>query len=637
MILRVNSDESASNVERPRRSMTENGRIGTQSEVVPGGQGTVTKPAVDFSLNELFLQFTAARAPLRIGILVDGDEIPAYVRRVLQDIQRCNFADVILCIRNGLTKAPRAVAPGFFARLAHRVSHPPQWDTVAYGLYFRYLDSRHQPTPNPHDLAGWGDLLPQVEVCTAIPMQSGFVDRLSNDDVELVRSRNLDVLFRFGFRILRGGILGTAQHGVWSYHHGDNARYRGGPAHLWELIEGNPISGVVLQRLNESLDAGTILAKGLYATNVSLSMTANRFAPYWSSEHFVIRALHELHTTGAVRGLVETAESATYRGRRAIYRTPSNIDLARWVLPNVALKAFRAIKRRVNDRARYPAWHIGIRRSETPLYRTQLSNPLSDFCWLENPPDTYRADPFLLERAGVMWIFYEEFDERLGRGTIGCARVTAQGGLEDCNRVFDLPYHLSYPHLFEHDGEIFMVPESHESGRVDLFRARQFPYDWVIEKTLLNVRAVDSTVFQHDSRWWMLTSPRIVPGHAAITYAFNSANLLGPWKLASYDPMCYDVRRARGAGRVFRDGPNLWRPSQDCSESYGRALGFNRLTISDNEVRQYPTSTISTVGSPGLLGVHSYNRVGAVEVVDGLLIPEAISRGNRQLSCSTIR
>ena len=167
MILRVNSDDAAPDVGRLQRSMTENGRIGRQSERVPARHRAGARPAVDFSLNEMFLHSTGARAPLRIGILVDGDELPAYVRRVLQDIQRCNFADVVLCIRNGLSKAPGAVASGFFPRLAHRVSHPPQWDTVAYGLYIRYLDSRHQPQPNPHDFADYGDLLQHVEVCTA--------------------------------------------------------------------------------------------------------------------------------------------------------------------------------------------------------------------------------------------------------------------------------------------------------------------------------------------------------------------------------------------------------------------------------------------------------------------------------------
>jgi hypothetical protein len=41
---------------------------------------------------------------------------------------------------------------------------------------------------------------------------------------------------------------------VWSYHHGDNEFYRGGPPHFWELYEKAPLSGVILQVLTEELD-----------------------------------------------------------------------------------------------------------------------------------------------------------------------------------------------------------------------------------------------------------------------------------------------------------------------------------------------------------------------------------------------
>ena len=631
MILRMNSDDSDGGPAHSPRPSDGHRRIPADPAAAASSAAIIRPgPAVDLSLNELFLRSSAARPPLRIGILVDGDELPAYVRRIIVDIQRSNFARVVYCVRNGAPEPPHDVAQALFRRLAHRLTHPPQWSTLAYALYLRYVDSRHQPQPNPHELADCKDLLLDAEVLLARPVQTGFVDRLETDDVERVRAQKLDVLFRFGFRILRGGILGAAAHGVWSYHHGDNARYRGGPAHMWELIEGNPISGVVLQRLNESLDAGAVLAKGLYATNVSLSMTANRFAPYWSSEHFVIRALHELHTAGRVSELAETADERGYRGRRTIYRKPTNTEVARWLLPAVAVRAARAVRRRTNDPALQPAWHIGIRRSDTPLYRSDASVALSEFTWLANPPNTYRADPFLLERGSATWIFYEEFDAALGRGTIGCARVTDRGELEECRHVFDVPYHLSYPHVFEHDGEVFMIPESHEAGRVDLFRARRFPDEWVVETTLLHVRAVDSTVFQHQDRWWMLASPRIVAGHAAVTYAFSASNLWGPWTLASHTPMCYDVRRARGAGRVFPEGADLWRPSQDCSESYGRALGFNKLTISHGGLIETAICAINTSASPGLLGVHSYNRLRQLEVVDGLIFSSPQSSKNRR-------
>jgi methionyl-tRNA formyltransferase len=113
------------------------------------------------------------------------------------------------------------------------------------------------------------------------PITTRFVHRFPDDAIEQIREKKLDVLIRFGFNILRGEILTAARYGVWSYHHGDNDYYRGGPAYFWEVLEGNPVSGATLQVLTEELDAGTVLYKGLFATHAGFSQVRNRVQPYW--------------------------------------------------------------------------------------------------------------------------------------------------------------------------------------------------------------------------------------------------------------------------------------------------------------------------------------------------------------------
>jgi hypothetical protein len=152
---------------------------------------------------------------------------------------------------------------------------------------------------------------------------------------------------------------------------------------------------------------------------------------------------------------------------------------------------------------------------------------------------------------------------------------------------------------------------------VVLYRARRFPKDWVAEATLLPVRVVDSTVFHHEGSWWMLASPRIVAGHAAITYVWRADSLTGKWRLASHVPLNDDVRYARGAGRVFQRGEELWRPAQDCSIHYGRALAFNHITGLGDTPREEVVRVIQARNVSGLVGLHTYNRSARWEVIDG--------------------
>ena len=118
-------------------------------------------------------------------------------------------------------------------------------------------------------------------------------DTIEAPDLERIRAFRPDVLIRLGFRILRGGILTAAPHGVWSYHHGDNDRYRGGPPGFWEVMEGTPVTGTILQRLTEALDGGQVLYRSWGATNL-FSVSRGRVEACWKGSEFLVRALRML-------------------------------------------------------------------------------------------------------------------------------------------------------------------------------------------------------------------------------------------------------------------------------------------------------------------------------------------------------
>ena len=58
---------------------------------------------------------------------------------------------------------------------------------------------------------GFGPPMPVVRVT---PIKKKFSDYFTPEDVQRVRDHDLDVVLRFGFRILRGDALKVARHGV---------------------------------------------------------------------------------------------------------------------------------------------------------------------------------------------------------------------------------------------------------------------------------------------------------------------------------------------------------------------------------------------------------------------------------------
>jgi len=111
------------------------------------------------------------------------------------------------------------------------------------------------------------DLLNQIPKIKCKVVKKGkFSEYFKDEDITKLKNYNLDFILRFGFNIIRGKILTTPKHGVWSFHHDDEQKYRGAPPSFWEIYKNDPISGAVLQKLTDKLDSGIILQKGYFKT-----------------------------------------------------------------------------------------------------------------------------------------------------------------------------------------------------------------------------------------------------------------------------------------------------------------------------------------------------------------------------------
>jgi hypothetical protein len=94
---------------------------------------------------------------------------------------------------------------------------------------------------------------------------------------------------------------------------------------------------------------------------------------------------------------------------------------------------------------------------------------------------------------------------------------------------------------------------------------------------------------------------------------------VGRWVAHPLNPFVSAARRARPAGRPFIDHRgSLIRPSQDCSDSYGRAILFNRVEVlTETDYRETTIGRLERDWRRGNLGTHTYSRSEHWEAVDG--------------------
>jgi hypothetical protein len=267
-----------------------------------------------------------------------------------------------------------------------------------------------------------------------------------------------------------------------------------------------------------------------------------------------------------------------------------------------------------------PHWHVGWRfvDDEGVWQRGDLSGP--EWKIVADPKVRFYADPFPITWQGRTFVFIEELDHRVGKGFISAIEFGPDGPLGLARPVLEEPWHLSYPLLLEHGGELWMVPESMENRDVAIYRCVDFPYRWERTATLLSdVLTSDATITQHEGRYYLFGALWDgVAGYSDTLAIFHAPDLFGPWLPHEANPVLVDRYSTRPGGHFVRRNGQLWRPIQDSTFGYGCGLVLAEvLELTPQMFRQRLHANV-TPGEfwPGRK-VHTLNRAGRLEVIDG--------------------
>ena len=262
---------------------------------------------------------------------------------------------------------------------------------------------------------------------------------------------------------------------------------------------------------------------------------------------------------------------------------------------------------------KFENWTIAYRRRIGD--RTLLDDTASPFVCIPNTWRYWCADPHILENDGKTYIFAELYDRILCRGVIGYCML-AEDGVTPWRVVLNMPFHLSYPHILQRGNDVYMIPESYVANEIAVYRAVSFPDRWEKVHVLkADFCAVDTTVFSAGNRTYAFTFRFVHDTEQLMLYAADDEGFAEDGVcLASGDP------QMRPAGHIIRSDGSLYRPAQDCSESYGCALNLYRIESLDPYgetlfAKIKPEMIQSDLGRIAD-GIHTYNVSEHWEVLD---------------------
>ncbi|MGB4857959.1 MAG: hypothetical protein WBP11_01395 [Dokdonella sp.] len=455
--------------------------------------------------------------------------------------------------------------------------------------------------------------LPQIvfSACIARPNESSL--EVSDLDQKRLAGLRPDLIIAFGLPAVGSDLASIARHGAWSFDRRSTDPHRAATWLLAPLLRGDPVTLGGLNVIMSDTGVRVLLQPSWCATS-QLSFARNRAHQLLRVPPLLLRALRQL-----ARGVPLHSQPATE------FKPPGTFRMLQFLLRLVG----RGLRRQIPRLGTVENWFLGVRRSDHGIDPAQPN--LRDVTRVDPPAEVYWADPCAVQHDGRDYIFLEEYVYAERRGRISVIELDQQLAVKSCQPVLQTAWHLSYPCVFEDDGQTLMTVESSEAQCVNLYRATQFPTKWEeVSEILRGWRFVDTTLHHHDGRWYLFANVT----ESALGYderiwddlfLFIADTPTGPWQPHPLNPIVSDVRHARPAGRLFEHDGRLIRPSQDCSIDYGYAVVFNEvLTLSPEEYSERRIGSIEPRWSRGLRGCHTYTRAGDLEAVDG---KELISRG----------
>ena len=411
-----------------------------------------------------------------------------------------------------------------------------------------------------------------------------ILDRIKKDEIQ--------VIIKFGMGLLKvpGDISDCP---ILSYHHGDPSKYRGRPAGFYEILNAEKKSGIIVQRLSNKLDAGTVYAYGeVKIISHSYKQTSLNF--YSSSRHLLRRALINLKNNSPLE-LQATGKN---------YTLPSNVVVLRF-----CLRLLQARLKRILYGAFYEKrWRVAVSSVEIDF---ESSNNLDISGSTEIPISRgykFYADPFFSMDGSVIRL--EALDKKTGLGDILEISVSDLSS----QKVILTGGHYSYPSSFIANGCAFLLPEVASHSPQYVYQLSEGVRSKIFIKGLEDHRIVDATMYEKDGCWYLFFG--LNHNAHSVLHLWVCKDLKGEFKPHPVSPICLAPCSSRMGGNIVLHNKNVYRLGQNNEGGYGEALTISKVV--EMTPQRYREIVCGSVQVNGFKGPHSLaiNSANGTKVFD---------------------
>ncbi len=258
-------------------------------------------------------------------------------------------------------------------------------------------------------------------------------------------------------------------------------------------------------------------------------------------------------------------------------------------------------------------WNIATRTGswEWPL------NYEKPFKSLVGEKGYWYADPMVVTEGKESYLFCEAFNIKKQIGELAVFTYNGDNWVNP-KIIISNNYHMSYPCVFKYKGRFYMIPETQEAKRLEIYESKGFPYKWGGKQVILDGETIeDPTVFEQQGDLYIVGTKKCASYSKLQVYSLDIAAMTV--KLDSEKES--EEATMRPAGYLIPYNDHYLRPAQDCRSTYGKEIIWKKFSINDHniidqELCSIDNSMITVDGHRGIDRNHTFSRSGDIEVID---------------------
>lgn len=438
-------------------------------------------------------------------------------------------------------------------------------------LIERKIFAKHVPIGMRNTIMNRLKNIPHINLCH----KKNDTDELMElvDSIK-IGNLGLDIIFSTANHTFNNTLAKLVVHGVWCFSYGSKSSNSSFLAGFWEIYSKKPVVTVQLLKVSQEFKANDVIDNAYFNRHWSFVKTNREVLE--GSVSLLMKNLR-------IQELIDPLKIMDNQSHILIVN-PGIAQLIKYTFRFYLTLFIKSYGRIITHffGIRYHCWTLFLGKGNFLTANISTINPV------ELPKDEFWADPFIFNYKNVSYVFFENYSYKTKLGKISCG-IIHENKLKDVVDVLDLPYHLSYPFIFEEDGEIYLMPETAKNKRLEIYKCKNFPSQWELYSTAFEGEMVADATFYTDKlkEKWLFVNKKVATTTMESELYIYKVDSLKFNKIESHrmNPVLIDSKRARNGGAIFEYDGELLRPSQGNIDGiYGKTLNIgviNKLTMDE--------------------------------------------------------